>query len=145
MFKAFWEDFKSINVWQKSLFILIVAGLAYYGLLHAGLIKLPPAKAYDCSSINESKNIEIKITKAGFDPKNVQSKVCDTLVFKNLDTEVHWPAVGPHPTHTSYPGFDAGRALQQNDSFEFQVNRPGSYSFHDHLNEQLTGSITISK
>lgn len=125
-------------------FLGVVVLLIGYGLLHAGLIKLPPAEAYDCSRISKPKTIDINIDNSGFHPDQINATVCDTLVFTNQGQEPRWPAVGPHPTHTSYPGFDAQRPLSLDQSFRFTVTRPGSYSIHDHLSPGIIGTVTIS-
>lgn len=138
------SDLKAANPLQLSLFLIFGAVIVGYGLLHAGLIKLPPAKAYDCSQISNPKNIQINVDKQGFHPNKVKVTVCDTLIFTSTDGLGPWPAIGPHPTHSSYPGFDSLKALAQGESFKFLVNRPGTYSFHDHLHINLTGVLSIS-
>ncbi len=115
-----------------------------YALLHLGLIKIPAARAVDCKQISNSKVIEVRLNEHGFEPKQVEAGVCDTLVIINTGPDGVWPAVGPHPTHTSYPGFDAKRSIPPGDRFEFILNRPGSYTFHDHNHEELVGNITIA-
>ena len=143
MFKQFAEEFRKFTWFQKSFFVVVTLGLIFYGLLHGGLIKLPAARAKDCTQVKNFNENMVKMENNSFEPKDLQVKVCDKLLFINLDDQPKWPAVGPHPTHTSYPGFDAQRGLKKAESFEFQVNRPGTYTFHDHLHEQVIGQIVI--
>src|SRR5689334_1630506 len=118
------EDFKTLNIFQKIFFIIVIGGFIFYGLLHAGLVKLPAAKAKNCQGVT-GKTIEVNMEKGKFFPSDIKAKVCDTLVFINKDSEIHEPAVGPHPTHTSYPGFDAKEPIKPGGSFTFLLNRPG--------------------
>ena len=145
----FIEDFKQYTAQEKIVFsfgIFVAAALLFYhGFIHTGLIKLPAARAQDCTQPKQSKNIEINIENGAFSPNNITAKVCDKLIFINKEDTLHEPATGPHPTHTSYPGFDAKKPLGKGERYEFTLNRTGSYTFHDHLNAQISGSITISK
>lgn len=145
----FVEDFKKYTVQEKVIFsfamLVATALLFYHGFIHTGLIKLPAARAQDCTQSNLSKDIEINIQNGAFIPSNITATVCDKLIFINKEDTLHEPATGPHPTHTSYPGFDARKALSKDERYEFVLNRAGSYTFHDHLNDQITGSIIISK
>jgi plastocyanin len=134
-----------LALWQQALFVTIVAGLVFYGLLHGGLIKLPAARAHDCSTVQNTKTIQIQITNKAFEPGTIEAKLCDTLQFINTDKTPHDPAIGPHPTHTSYPGFDAKRGLQQGETYTFTLNRLGSYSFHDHLDDRIVGKLIVQK
>jgi plastocyanin len=138
------EEFKKFTLFQKSFFIIVAAGLIFYLLYHTGVVKLPAARAQDCTGVSIPENSTvIKMEHGKFDPSELTVHVCDTVLFLNLDDEQKWPAVGPHPTHSSYPGFDAGREMKKFDYFQFQLNRTGSYSFHDHLHESVRGKINI--
>lgn len=144
MFSKFIEEFKKFHWLQKNFFVLVVAGLIFYTLYHTGVVKMPSARARDCSEVPKAENaVVIKMENNAFDPKELTANVCDTLLFLNLDDEAKWPASGPHPHHTSYPGFDAGHPLEKYGFFQFQVTRIGNYSFHDHLHEDATGKIII--
>ena len=138
------RDFQKASIAVKIFFCVVIACVPGFLLLHAGIIKLPAARAVDCSH-SPLREVIVDIKNDTFVPNHVQAHVCDTLIITNRDAELHEPAVGPHPTHTSYPGFDAKRPLMRGESFRFVLNRPGAYSFHDHLNDAITASITIIK
>ena len=69
----------------------------------------------------------------------------------------HWPASALHPTHTVYPGsdiqkcgtsegdkiFDSCTGLNKGESFSFTFNEKGDWRYHDHLNPNLNGVITV--
>ncbi|OGE87723.1 MAG: hypothetical protein A3J07_03350 [Candidatus Doudnabacteria bacterium RIFCSPLOWO2_02_FULL_49_13] len=145
IFKQFVEEFRQLAFWKKVLFLVMFLMVGGYPLVHAGIIKLPPAKAYDCLGVVNSQTLTVVMNDGKFDPASLAAAVCDHLVFRNDDSVLRWPAVGPHPTHSSYPGFDAGRGLHQGESFEFVLNRPGQYNFHDHLADEMVGTVIIEK
>lgn len=143
------QNYKSLSLKDKLLYfallVLALTTLFVKGFYHTGIIKLPKAKAVNCTNVVEKKDIEIKIDKGAFIPNTIDANICDKLIFINLEDTLHEPATGPHPSHTSYPGFDAKRPLQKNDRYEFVLNRSGDYTFHDHLNDNIRGSIKIQK
>ncbi len=148
-FQKLITEFKSYPLLDKMLlgFGMLAAGtlLFYHGFIHTGIIKLPAAKAADCGNSANFQTHLVEIKNQAFSPNSIQAKVCDHIKFINREDTLHEPAVGPHPTHTSYPGFDAKRPLQKGETFEFILNRPGTYSFHDHLHEEILGSINITQ
>src|SRR4051812_10153080 len=111
MFRKFWTGFKG-NIWQQLTFLIIVIGLSAFGLYRLGVFKFPQTSAYDCSGVTSYLTIDIKITDK-FNPNQIDAFMCDHLKFVAGDDAGHWPAAGPHPTHTSYPGFDSNRSLKK--------------------------------
>ena len=89
----------------------------------------------------------VKVTYDGskFTPSIVDIKVNDWVFFENKGTADFWPASAPHPTHTNYPEFDAKKAISPGGSFKFQFTKEGSWGFHDHLNPQAFGKVTVAK
>ena len=100
----------------------------------------------------------IHMTANGFEPASVTIKGSDRIiVFKNEDTEAHWPASNIHPTHHLYPGsgiekcntpdektiFDACRPIQPGGSYVFTMNVAGDWTYHDHEHPEFTGDIVI--
>ena len=100
----------------------------------------------------------IEITSSGFNPKNLEINVGNSVKFVNKDSENHWPASAIHPTHTVYPGsninkcgtgeesliFDACKGLSQGESYSFTFNEKGSWGYHDHLSPSLRGTIVVN-
>ena len=95
----------------------------------------------------ESKKvIEISISSNGLSQNNLALKIGETIKFVNKDTVLHWPATGPHPTHTLCPGFDALKGLAQGESYSFTFDKVMVCPFHDHLharNTNFSGVITV--
>ncbi|TSC75168.1 MAG: S-layer protein [Parcubacteria group bacterium Gr01-1014_44] len=90
---------------------------------------------------------EVLISENGLSKNNLTIKVGDAIMFTNNDTVLHWPASGPHPTHTLCPGFDSLRGLKQGETYSFTFNKAATCPFHDHINanEQYRGTITVTE
>lgn len=85
----------------------------------------------------------IAITSTGFSPSNITIAPGTKVIFSNLDDAPHWPASGNHPTHKLCPGFDALKPLSKNQTYEFTFAKAQVCPFHDHLNPDWTGTITV--
>ncbi len=94
---------------------------------------------FGCSP-QEGGNI-IKITGSGFEPNTLTVSQGDIVTWMNNDTQPHWIASNPHPSHDAYPEkggcigskFDSCGSLGQGENFSFTFNYPGTWGFHDHL------------
>lgn len=134
------------------LFVIVIVATHLITYPHHGLYQLrdlilgpvPVAQAVECST-DAAAVIKVEIKDSRFVPSRIEANLCDKLRFVNIGQKEHEPAVGPHPDHEAYPEFDAKKPLQPGEVFEFILLRPGKYSFHDHLNVNLSGSIDISK
>jgi plastocyanin len=97
----------------------------------------------------------INITAAGFSPTEVTVVQGDTVLFVNQDSDAHWPASDVHPNHNAYPGsdinncggetaiFDACEGLAEGATFEFTFSEAGDWTYHDHLNPALGGTVKV--
>lgn len=83
----------------------------------------------------------IYITPGGFNPNNLTIQSGDSVRWLNIDTQLHWPASDPHPTHTALLGFDAGGNLSQGEIYIHTFTKPGYFAYHDH-NQALSGSTS---
>lgn len=85
----------------------------------------------------------IKITDKGFEPRDLTIKTGETIVFVNNDSQDHWPASDPHPTHSILPEFDAKKPLKSGETFKFKFEQAGRWPCHDHLNPSLRCLIVV--
>jgi len=88
---------------------------------------------------------QIEYDGAQFNPKVLNIKFGDYVIFKNLGTQEFWPASDPHPDHTGYAGFDAGEPIAAEGKYQFQFMQAGSWGFHNHLNPSATGVINVAR
>jgi plastocyanin len=84
------------------------------------------------------------MTSSGFSPAEVTVKPGTTVVFKNTDTQAHWPASNPHPVHTDLPGFDAKKGIAPGGSYSFVFSKVGVWGFHDHMHPSNGGHVTVA-
>jgi plastocyanin len=89
--------------------------------------------------------VEVDFDGSKFTPETTNINLGDWVFFKNKSTTDFWPASDPHPAHTGYPGFDAKKAIVPGAQYKFQFIKAGSWGFHDHLNPNVHGVISVSK
>lgn len=101
--------------------------------------------------------VTVEITRSGFNQKLVRVTAGQKVIFVNKDTVDHWPASGPHPIHTGYPGsritkcgsaeqahiFDACAGVAPGGRWEFIFIETGEWAFHDHFNPSFTGTVIV--
>lgn len=91
----------------------------------------------------DEKTTTITITDSGFSPKQLTVVAGTRVTLVNNGQALHWPASDAHPTHELLPGFDAKRGLLTGETYSFTFAKKGTWSYHDHLNPTLTGTITV--
>lgn len=95
------------------------------------------------ASILAPQRIAIHITDQGFSPPEVHARVGDSLVFINDGEYPSQPASDPHPSHLIYPLLDPRQPLPPHGQWQFLVNRPGIWTYHDHLRTDKAGKIIV--
>lgn len=101
---------------------------------------LPSPSASEAATVKEEKNL-VKITADGFSPKSITIKSGERITWENTDSANHTVNSDQHPTHLLYPFLNLGRIPPG----EKKSVTPGTgtFTYHDHLNPSLTGSITV--
>lgn len=87
---------------------------------------------------------QVSISSLGFNPKKIETKVCDQIIFKNMGSSYHQIAFGPHPIHLIYPGFKE-KVLVPGTTNTVLLKAYGTYQIHDHLHDNLEAQLIISK
>ncbi len=125
---------------QTLKFILVFSFIFF---LAAGCSKetKPPQNPTACPQIYAE--VKIALKDSSFDPSSLNIKKCTKVVFQNLGEKEHWPASDLHPTHGIYPEFDPQKPIAPNAEWSFVFEKNGSWKFHDHLNAQIRGIITV--
>lgn len=86
---------------------------------------------------------EVRYEDGGFIPESVTIQVGQAVLWINGDSEAMWPASDVHPTHQEYLGFDAGRPIAVGGSYTFAFTKPGTWSYHNHMNPKATGVVVV--
>lgn len=95
--------------------------------------------------VNPHDDLIIRMTKNGFEPKELTVTEGDEVLFINNDDTDHWPASNFHPTHTLYPEFDPLKGIHPGGSWKFKFEKVGTWRMHDHLSPHITGTIIVLK
>ncbi len=86
----------------------------------------------------------ISRTENGYEPVALTIAQGDIVQFENATDTHHWPASDLHPTHALYPDFDPRRPLASGESWTFRFRQAGECTFHDHLQANLVGVVTVT-
>lgn len=76
-------------------------------------------------------------------PAHIQASRCDRLTIVNRDDKRRQIAFGVHDRHVAYDGV-LQRLLRKNESFTVNLAQPGDYHFHDHFQDEVEGTFTVS-
>jgi len=98
---------------------------ALAGLFFA--ILAAPVKSADTDTVD--------IRNFAFSPTSVTVSAGTTVTWKNLDGEPH--------TVVSNDGLFRSDALDQNDSFKFKFDKPGTYGFICSIHPTMHGTIVV--
>lgn len=78
----------------------------------------------------------------GFAPMDFNIKAGGKVTFENSDKVDHQINSAVHPTHELFPILNIG-LLKPGEKKTIQFDNPGTYTYHDHLNPQFTGSFNV--
>jgi plastocyanin len=88
------------------------------------------------------KTVSVSIINGKFDANSLTISVNDTVIWVNKDVATHQIASDPHPTHTNLPDLESG-ILATNQTFSFKFKQAGTYTYHDHINPTIKGTIIV--
>lgn len=145
MWKVFAREFRTLALWQKSLFLIVILGFALFvgAHRHGKAITLPPAM--DCANSTTKKSVALSMNDEMIAPKNPKINVCDTLIITNDSSNHRQPALGTHPNHLEYPGYEAESAITPGSTYSIQLVHFGRFVLHDHINPSIKVLVTVSK
>lgn len=98
-------------------------------------------KQNSCSG--QHKTWLVKIQNDHVQPLETNSHRCDKLTILNLDKAEREMAFGQHEHHVAYDGVTE-RLLNQGQSFTVTLDQKGSFVFHDHFNDDVSGSFIVN-
>lgn len=120
----------------------LVGGITYYAANHFLADNSQTAsKIFTCATRHV--NHQVKIQYSVIMPIHTQARLCDSLTITNRDDRLRLIAFGPHDHHAAYDGVTE-KTLGLDQSLTITLNQLGTYSFHDHIADQLVGSFTVS-
>jgi hypothetical protein len=143
--KDFLHEFKTLALWQKSLFLVVLSGFIFlFGAhSHGQDHELPPAT--DCTHVTSAKTVYLSMNDKTISPKKSRVSVCDTVVIANTGSEYRQPALGTHPHHLEYPGYEAEVLIGTGENFSVTIVHTGRFLIHDHVDPSINGTITVSR
>lgn len=95
-------------------------------------------------NVRDSITHEISMDDTNFSVTELVISQGDTVIFKNIGQEEHWPASNLHPTHEVYSDFDSLSGIKPGDSWSMIFTKPGTWRFHDHLVPSIVGSVEVT-
>lgn len=128
----------------------IVAYFVFIGIAFGSFVAVP-ALAHEAQEA-----VVIHMYEDRYEPQDVEIEQGESVIFENVEG-YHWPASNIHPTHRAYPNsdidkcdtdedrdiFDACHAMEAGEEYQFTFNNAGEWRYHDHVNPNLTGKITV--
>ncbi|MGH7174844.1 MAG: cupredoxin domain-containing protein [Minisyncoccia bacterium] len=136
--------------------VVVVAG-AWYFLAGPGTSTANASPGTPSSTSTPA--VTVDYTDQGFSPGSVTVNQGDTVEWVNDSSENLWVAVGPHPLHDGYDGttlaehcavgyqgptpFDECAMLASGHSWAFTFDRVGTWTYHNHADDAMTGTVTV--
>jgi plastocyanin len=131
--------------------VLALAGLAVYALSNqsqtpetsnvASNTNATPDRA-DQAAPTPSERVSITYTNSGFEPRSLTVKKGTIITVKNESSSDVQFSSGEHPSHRANPEMNL-EVLSSGESGSYTTTKVGTWDFHDHLNENRTGTITV--
>ena len=124
--------------------LILLAGIAVYLAAHSVADHLAAkAPAFKNQVCRQSGHMHyVSIENSVVKPQHTAAKLCDKLTIVNNDTRVRFMAFGKHDNHHPYDGV-VGKVLDKAQRFTVSLDKPGTYRFHDHLDNKAQGTFTV--
>jgi len=87
---------------------------------------------------------EVKFEDDKVVPEHTSAERCDTLTITNLDSKPRIVAFGVKERHVAYDGVSE-RYLAEKGSFSVTLVQPGTFRFHDHIEEAVGGTFSVTR
>lgn len=137
------------------LVIIAGAGLFFWSQIESGQQERPETTQQETLTTedeagsavdDESEEVQashtVTYSDGNFSPAELNVSLGETVEFSNQTTGAFWVASDTHPSHTDYPEFDSG-SIEPGGTYSFTFERAGTWGYHDHLNPQATGTISV--
>lgn len=132
---------------SKLLLIIIVLIVVFGAFTFLGNKKTNPTTTIQPTTkptVTEANNpiTTVALTDTGFTPKDITVKVGTRVVWENKSGKAATVNSADHPTHLLYPFLNLGE-FADGSSVQVVIDKPGKYSYHNHLNASETGTVTV--
>lgn len=87
---------------------------------------------------------EIIVTDQGFNPKTVSVKKGTRIIWINNSKNKVTVNSDDHPTHTKSPVLNLGE-FDPSTNLQLILDKPGTYTYHNHLEPSMTGTIIVTE
>lgn len=129
--------------------LLILIAILSAGVIYS-VIKLSArgkseavANTVKCSSPSPKQHI-FTIQHSDVTPRHINARLCGKLTVINKDDRSRLIAFGVHDSHKPYDGVEE-RVLTQNQQMTVTLNQAGNFIFHDHFDDAVEGTFTVTK
>lgn len=126
-------------------FIILIAGVGLILRKQDDRAAVPGPRPDTNTEVSSGQTHVVVHTQDGFVPAQLTIRRGDTVKFTNQHEEPMWPASDPHPLHTAYPTLDSLKGVGTGESYSFTFDRAGLWRYHDHLEPQHTGMVTLTE
>mgnify|MGYP000887866211 CR=1 FL=1 len=96
------------------------------------------------SAPTPSERVAISFTNSGFEPTSVTVKKGTVITVTNNSSEDVQFSSDEHPSHRDNTEMNLP-VLSPGESDSYTANTVGTWGFHDHLNDEMTGTITVTE
>lgn len=136
--------------------VLAIAGLTVFALSNQ---REAPQTTTDTTSRSEaaeqttttddaaptpSERMLITYTDNGFEPGAITVKKGTVITVKNESSKDVQFSSADHPTHRENTEMNL-RTLSPGESDSYTASEPGTWGYHDHLDESMTGTVTVTE
>lgn len=128
--------------------ILGVVTLLCIGLITTGVFALAnsslgkPKEQTKVSCSGDHNEYTVTVQNAKLSINDIHAKLCDKLTIVNADDTLRLMAFGVHDHHQVYDGTEE-KTLKKGDRFSVTLDQPGTFTFHDHLHDEIVGTFTV--
>ena len=133
--------------------VLALAGLAVYALGNQQDVAQPndttptandTSPAPDEAAPAPSERMLITYKDEGFEPRNITVKKGTSITVKNESSRDAQFSSSEHPTHRDNPEMNL-KTLAPGESDSYVATDVGSWTYHDHLSPDKTGTVTVTE
>lgn len=121
--------------------LAIVFGLIFT-LSRASQTEDGAAATISCTKTGRDHLVVIKNNQAV--PQHTAGNACDRLTITNDDDKIRLMAFGAHDHHRPYDG-TTEKVLDKGQSLSVTLDQTGTFKFHDHLDDTVQGTFTVTK